>query len=143
MKGEKWLQILGRVSFYLFIAFICLTFSACSKRASLSVVTLQNENFYFKTGNIPEGDKIRHIFRLKNEDSRYPIIISEISKSCSCTSIDAEKKAVNPGQSIDFEMTVDTVNHDGYFMPISTILWHYANGTDLHQIKVGLIVQCY
>ena len=65
-------------------------------------------------GTIIEGKKVRYSFRFKNT-GYAPLIISDASASCGCTTPFKPDNAVKPGQPDSILVEYDSANHPGHF----------------------------
>lgn len=58
--------------------------------------TMQFEEMEYNFGTIKEGDKVAHIYKLKNT-GEVPLIIQDAKPSCGCTAPDWTKTPIPPG----------------------------------------------
>src|SRR3989338_963045 len=61
----------------------------------------------FDFGAINYGDKVDHVFRLKNTGGA-PLEIKKVATSCGCTSAAADKNILAPGEEADLTVTYDS-----------------------------------
>ena len=58
-------------------------------------------------GNVPRGIQARHVFTITNRVAQ-PVHISRIDKTCGCASAVAAKDTLQPGESTELEVVMDT-----------------------------------
>lgn len=61
----------------------------------------------YDAGKVLLGEEVEAIFEVKNT-GEYPLVISEIKGSCSCTVVDRPEKPIAPGKSEKIKATVKT-----------------------------------
>lgn len=64
--------------------------------ANAPVIEIDDRVFDF--GEINQGEKVSHAFRIKNE-GKSNLVLRKIRASCGCTAIQPEKKVISPGES--------------------------------------------
>lgn len=107
------------------ILFVCLTLcvSSGSVWAQKALVTCEKSIHYF--GEIQEADgKVSHTFVLKNEGQK-PLVISNVTASCGCTTPEWTKEPIPTGQTGTVKVTYDPKNRPGSFMKTVRV---YGNG---------------
>jgi hypothetical protein len=63
-------------------------------------------------GKVTEGEKLVHVFEVKNTGS-LPLTIDRVTTSCGCTSAVAKTKEIAPGGTGEIEVTFDTSARPG------------------------------
>ncbi|MFC2079748.1 DUF1573 domain-containing protein [Candidatus Bipolaricaulota bacterium] len=58
------------------------------------------------------GDVIEHVFTLSNTGDEL-LVISEVVPSCGCTTAELETYELEPGQSVELPITIDTTGFSG------------------------------
>jgi hypothetical protein len=93
------------------ILFSLVLLVACSSDKSIEVgqKTSMSVNPVFNAGKVLVGEEIKAVFKVKNE-GKYPLIISEVKGSCSCTVADYPQDPILPGKTGDIHATVKTEN---------------------------------
>lgn len=71
-------------------------------------------------GTIPEGKVVEHIFNFTN-NGQSPLVISNITASCGCTSPDWTKSPVKPGESGFVKVIFNSAAKSGAQSPTVTI----------------------
>ena len=66
----------------------------------------------FKFGTIKEGDKVEHIFSLKNTGTK-PLIIANAWGSCGCTVPEYPKDPIAPGAQSQVKVTFNSTGKKG------------------------------
>ena len=66
----------------------------------------------FKFGTITEGDKVTHIFQVKNTGSK-PLIIANAWGSCGCTVPEYPKEPIAPGTTAEVKVTFNSTGKKG------------------------------
>ena len=73
-------------------------------------VDFPEKEFHF--GKINEGDKVEHIFKVKNTGSK-PLIIANAWGSCGCTVPEYPKEPIAPGEVADVKVTFNSAGKKG------------------------------
>ena len=85
------------------------------------ILTLKEAEFNF--GKIPQGKPVTHIFEVTNK-STVPLIISNISASCGCTTPEWEKdKVVAPGEKTNITVGYNAAA-EGLFTKFITVTYN-------------------
>lgn len=93
------------ILFGLFLLFSCTenTTVEIGQKTSLKV------NPVFNAGKVLHGEMIDASFDVTN-DGDYPLVISEVKGSCSCTVVDKPEKPIPPGETVKIKASVKTEN---------------------------------
>mgnify|MGYP003578182291 CR=1 FL=1 len=88
--------------------------------------TLTTENMSFtgdvhEFGNLPEGPSAEHEFKFKNT-GKEPIIISNVTASCGCTTPSYSKEPVLPGKTGSIKAVYSTQGRVGPFTKAITVV---------------------
>ncbi len=78
-----------------------------SNEAVIGNKTTMEVNKKFDAGEVIKGENIKAVFVVKNTGS-YPLVISDVSVSCSCTLASKPEEPIAPGESAEIHATVDT-----------------------------------
>jgi hypothetical protein len=106
-----------------------LIFSACDKEHNIffkkgnpyaglpaailkDTTTVQFEETEFKFGTISQGDKVEHIFKLKNTGTK-PLIIANAWGSCGCTVPEYPRDPIAPGAESQVKVTFNSAGKKG------------------------------
>ena len=90
---------------------------------SADPTTLGSFNFpamEYDFGTIIEGKEIEHVFNFVN-NGQAPLIISNISASCGCTTPDWTKTPINPGDKGFVKVSFNSTGKAGAQAPVVTI----------------------
>jgi hypothetical protein len=85
---------------------------AAGLAAAAAPPTIQVDKPVHDFGTVPEGEKIRHLFTVKNTGGS-PLEIKSVSATCGCTAAAPREKQIPPGGSGQIEVTFDTRNRPG------------------------------
>lgn len=126
----------------LFIALVGLMVASCGNEATeaeVGVRTTMDVKKVFNAGEVVKGEMIRAEFIVTNT-GETPLVIADVSTSCSCTVSDYTKKAIAPGKTGKIIGNVDTDKvHSTHVDKTITVM---ANTTPrIHKLKIkGTIV---
>lgn len=79
---------------------------------ALAAPALMVEKPVHDFGTITQGQKVDHIFTVKNRGDE-PLAISQIRSSCGCTAATISAKTIPPGKSGEIKVTFDSANFAG------------------------------
>lgn len=82
------------LSFLVCVSMLALAQGSTETKANLAVAKFENQTFDF--GKIKQGEPVTHEFKFTNTGSA-PMIISNVSASCGCTTPDWTKDIIPPG----------------------------------------------
>ncbi|REA56710.1 DUF1573 domain-containing protein [Dyadobacter luteus] len=121
-----------KICTYAFLLVIALAMVNCSgseknkdsKQADskLPVLALIDSSS-FDFGTIQEGEVVEHTFNFRN-DGEYPLILSNITSSCGCTTPEWPKEPINSGATSNVKVRFDSRNKVGPQVKTITV---YAN----------------
>ena len=112
---RNWIQIL----------LLGLTFALSTSVASAQKTVITCEKSVHNFGEIQEADgKVSHTFIVKNEGTA-PLIISNVTASCGCTTPEWTKEPIQAGKEGEVKVTFDPKNRPGNFMKTIRL---YGNG---------------
>lgn len=74
---------------------------------------LQFEKTEFDFGKILQGEVVSYTFHFTNTGSA-PLIITNVDKSCGCTTGDFPRQPVDPGEGGEIKVTYDSKGHFGF-----------------------------
>lgn len=86
--------------------------------STLGQFQFSEEEFDF--GNINEGQVVEHVFNFTN-NGQAPLVISNITASCGCTSPEWTKTPVNPGEQGFVKVVFNSAAKSGAQAPTVTI----------------------
>lgn len=92
--------------FSLMAAFLVACGNSSSEVAVGERTTMEIEKLY-SAGEVVKGELIRAKFKVTNTGDK-PLVIANVSASCSCTVADYPEKPIAPGESGTIVATVDT-----------------------------------
>jgi hypothetical protein len=92
---------------FLGITFLFGTTSCTSNDLSMGNRTTMEVEEEFDAGEVVKGEFITAKFKVTNTGD-YPLIISEVSVSCSCTVAKKPEEPIAPGESAEIVAQVDT-----------------------------------
>jgi hypothetical protein len=84
-------------------------------------------------GDLMQGDNGLRIFKFKNTGTA-PLIISEVLKTCGCTSPDYTKTPIMPGEAGEIKVSYDT-NRIGHFTKFVTV---YSNDPENNSVQLKI-----
>jgi Protein of unknown function (DUF1573) len=92
-------------------------------------ITFEEDVKNFDFGEIVEGDTIQHKFRFKNT-GEFPLIISNISTSCGCTTPEWPREPIATGDEGTILVKFNSKNKQGHQRKVVSI---YANTNPAYQ----------
>lgn len=95
---------------------------------------IQFEESAFDFGQVKEGDVVEHIFKFKNTGTA-PVILSQVSASCGCTTPDFTKEPVLPGKMGEIKVSFNSLGQVGTQQKIITVSSNAENRVTTVQIK--------
>lgn len=95
---------------YILLIILPLLFFSCSSNDKVEIgqKTSMKVNPVFNAGKVLLGEEIMAEFAVENTGD-YPLIISDVSVSCSCTLAEKPEEPIQPGESGVIKATVSTV----------------------------------
>lgn len=94
----------------LFLSFVVSLLTACGDDSPSEVIgyrtTMKVESVY-KAGKVVRGEVINATFEVENTGD-HPLVLSDVSGSCSCTVADWTKDPIAPGKKGYVKANVDT-----------------------------------
>lgn len=105
---------------------------ASKPSAELGKVAFEEAIFDF--GTIEEGKVVERIYAFKNE-GKSPIILSQVSASCGCTTPSFTQTPVLPGQTGEIKVVFDSNGQVGKQQKIVTVVSNAENGVTTVQLK--------
>jgi len=118
---------------------LILTLSLC---AVLSAVAFAAPTIYvampvYAFGSVTEGIAVTHTFILKNTGDDV-LEISGVRASCGCTTAELATDSIEPGESVDLEVLVDTAGFGG---TISKSITVYSNDPETPVLSLRVMGQ--
>lgn len=93
------------------IIFGLFLFYSCTENTTVEIgqKTSLKVNPVFNAGKVLHGEMIDASFDITN-DGDYPLILSEVKGSCSCTVVDKPENPIPPGETVKIKASVKTEN---------------------------------
>lgn len=102
------------------------------KNENAPVISLENAVYEF--GTVKEGEKVEHTYSFTNT-GKSPLILSNVSASCGCTTPEYSKHPINPGEKGSVTVVFDSQNQVGMQQKIITILSNAEPSRTILQLK--------
>jgi Protein of unknown function (DUF1573) len=88
------------------------TVSATNNNAQAPKAAIKFDNTVFDFGEVPEGEKVKHVYKFTNE-GKNPLIIENAKPSCGCTVPTFPKEPIAPGASGEIVAEFDSNGRPG------------------------------
>lgn len=108
--------------------------STTDTTASNQQGVIEFEESAFDFGKVKEGAVVDHIFKFKNTGAA-PVILSQVSASCGCTTPDFTKEPVLPGKVGEIKVSFNSLGQVGNQQKIVTVSSNAENRVTTIQIK--------
>ncbi len=108
--------------------------STTDTTASKQQGVIEFEESAFDFGKVKEGAVVEHIFKFKNTGVA-PVILSQVSASCGCTTPDFTKEPVLPGKVGEIKVSFNSLGQVGNQQKIVTVSSNAENRVTTIQIK--------
>src|SRR5690606_34226755 len=95
---------------------------------------IEFEETAFDFGEVKEGEVIEHVYTYTNT-GKTPVILSQVSASCGCTTPSYTQTPVLPGKSGEIKVSFDSNGQVGKQQKIVTIASNAENGVTTVQLK--------
>lgn len=95
---------------------------------------IEFEESVFDFGKVKEGAVVDHVFKFKNA-GKAPVILSQVSASCGCTTPGFTKEPVLPGQTGEIKVSFNSLGQAGTQQKIVTVSSNAENRVTTVQIK--------
>lgn len=92
------------------------------------ILSLNEKVFDF--GEIKQGDKVEHTFKVKN-DGKSNLVIRKIKASCGCTAIKPQKTVLSPGETTDILAVFNSAGKSGRQNKSVTIITNDPKSTSV------------
>jgi hypothetical protein len=121
----------------LLMAMALLVFSAQAQEKEKTntngpILTFEESSKDF--GDITQGDKVEHVFKLENTGNA-PLVISNVAATCGCTVPSWPKEPIAPGKTAEIKVTFNSAGKMGKQNSVVRI---YSNATEPIE-KVSMI----
>jgi hypothetical protein len=103
-----------------------------AKNENAPVISLENAVYEF--GTVKEGEKVEHTYSFTNT-GKSPLILSNVSASCGCTTPEYSRHPINPGEKGSVTVVFDSQNQVGMQQKIITILSNAEPSRTILQLK--------
>ena len=122
-----------KLLFAVTIAFMAFSVQAQDeKEVDGPVITFEESSKDF--GDIKQGDKVEHTFKLENTGNA-PLIISNVAATCGCTVPNWPKEPITPGKTAQIKVSFNSAGKMGKQNSVVRI---YSNATEPIE-KVSMI----
>ena len=120
--------------FVILLAVALVTFSARAQEKVVDgpVITFEESSKDF--GDITQGDKVEHVFKLENTGNA-PLVISNVAATCGCTVPNWPKEPIAPGKTAEIKVSFNSAGKMGKQNSVVRI---YSNATEPIE-KVSMI----
>lgn len=88
-------------------------------------------------GNIKQGDKVEHVFKVANEGTA-DLVISEAKPSCGCTVPEYTKTPIKPGASGEIKVIFDSTGKSGQQEKSVTVSLNTEKATEVLKFKANI-----
>ncbi len=112
---------------------IAVTTDSLAQAAS-SFGTVEFEEPVFDFGQVKEGEVVEHTYTFKNVGDA-PLILSNVSASCGCTTPEFSKNPVLPGQTGSVKVVFNSDGQAGKQQKIVTVSSNGSNSITTVQLK--------
>lgn len=106
----------------------------------LPATTLEFSEEEFNFGDIKEGDKVSHIFKISNTGEN-PLVIKSAIGSCGCTVPKYSNEPIAPGETGEINVEFDSSNKPGLNEKLVTIIANTDIQMHLLKIKANAIAK--
>lgn len=104
------------------------------KEVNLDAPILSFEEEVYEFGVIEEGKVVEHVYTFTNT-GKTPLIISNVSASCGCTTPEYSTHPINPGEQGSVSVSFDSNGQTGKQQKIITILSNAEPSRTIVQLK--------
>ena len=95
------------------------------------IITFEEASFDF--GDIYQGDKVEHVFKLENTGTQ-PLIITNVQTTCGCTATEWPREPVMPGETASLKVDFNSAGKSGRQNKVISII---SNATSpINQVKI-------
>jgi hypothetical protein len=95
------------------------------------VITFEEASFDF--GDIYQGDKVEHVFKLENTGNQ-PLIITNVQTTCGCTATEWPREPVMPGDTTSLKVNFNSAGKYGRQNKVINVI---SNATSpMNQVKI-------
>ncbi len=98
----------------------------------VAIITVDNDIYDF--GVVKEGEKVTHVYNFTNT-GKAPLILSNVSASCGCTTPEYSKHPINPGEKGSVTVVFDSRNQVGMQQKIITVMSNADPSRTILQLK--------
>ncbi len=99
-----------------------------------NVAIISFDNAVYEFGTVKEGEKVEHIYSFTNT-GKSPLIISNVSASCGCTTPEYSQHPINPGEKGSITVVFNSQNQVGMQQKIITVLSNAEPSRAILQLK--------
>ncbi|RLD19185.1 MAG: DUF1573 domain-containing protein [Bacteroidetes bacterium] len=94
-------------------------------------ITFEETSFDF--GDIYQGDKVEHTFKLENTGTQ-PLIITNVQTTCGCTATEWPREPILPGESASLKVDFNSAGKYGRQNKVISVI---SNATSpMNQVKI-------
>lgn len=103
-----------------------------------TTVSFSEEEFNF--GDIKDGDKVSHIFKITNTGEN-PLVIKSAIGSCGCTVPKYSNEPIAPGESGEINVEFDSSNKPGMNEKMVTVVANTEQQMHILKIKANVLAK--
>lgn len=103
-----------------------------------TTVSFSEEEFNF--GDIKDGDKVSHIFKITNTGEN-PLVIKSAVGSCGCTVPKYSNEPIAPGESGEINVEFDSSNKPGMNEKMVTVVANTEQQMHILKIKANVLAK--
>ncbi|MFD1768170.1 DUF1573 domain-containing protein [Sphingobacterium suaedae] len=108
--------------------------SAVATKDSSHLGKIEFAETAFDFGQVNEGDIVEHVYTFENT-GKSPVILSQVSASCGCTTPSYTQTPVLPGKTGEIKVSFDSNGQVGKQQKIVTVVSNAENGVTTIQLK--------
>ncbi|QBQ40677.1 DUF1573 domain-containing protein [Sphingobacterium psychroaquaticum] len=105
-----------------------------AQTAKASTGKVEFESPVFDFGTVKEGEIVEHIYAFENT-GEAPVILSQVSASCGCTTPSYTQTPILPGKKGEIKVSFDSNGQVGKQQKIVTVVSNATNGVTTVQLK--------
>jgi len=99
---------------------------------ALGVISFEEDKYEF--GIVKEGKVVEHVFKFTNTGTA-PVILTQVSASCGCTTPEYTKDPILPGKAGEIKVSFDSKGQVGNQQKIVTVSSNAENSITTVEIK--------
>ena len=107
---------------------------AANEASALGTGKIEFAESAFDFGQVKEGETVEHVYTFTNSGTS-PIILSQVSASCGCTTPSYTQTPILPGKSGEIKVSFDSNGQVGKQQKIVTVVSNAENNVTTIQLK--------